>query len=118
MELIPLGISNIDQFKKITLEKEATRNYTEFTKAVDVLDSLGSNDKMLTNIDNMRLKLGGLLETGVIGTDSFEHQLLVSAIDQAVKIQFKTKKSLDDIAEFYHTYNNFRDISMRLGGGN
>lgn len=117
MELIPLGINNIDQFKKHSIEKNASRNYTEFTRAVTILDELGSNEKMLTNIDNMRVKLGGLLEKGLVETESFEYQQLISAIDQAVKIQFKTKKSLDDIADFYNTYNNFGDISKRAGEG-
>lgn len=119
MGLNRLGINNADKYKNpITLKVGAQQNYREFTRINDLFIKNSSNDKMLTNIQYMRVKLDDMIASGRIINDEFEHNLLESALQQAVNLQLKSKRSMDDIVNFYYAYNNFEDISNKLGGGN
>lgn len=117
MELKLLGINNFDKYKNpLILQREATKNYNDFNQSIDILKNLGSNENMITNIQHMKNKINDMVSSGRVTNDGFEHKMLETTLNQAVEIQLKTKKSMDDIADFYHTYNNFQDISKRLGG--
>lgn len=119
MELKHLGINNVDKYKNPSIiDREAKKNYNDFTRTIETYQTFGSNEKMLTNIQQMRSKIEHMLSSGRVGNNDFNHNLLESALKQAVDIQLKSKKSMDDIWDFYTTYNNFQDISIRLGGSN
>ncbi|MCM3527835.1 hypothetical protein M4D56_01835 [Cytobacillus oceanisediminis] len=112
-----MGINNFDKYKNPRIVKnEANRNLNDFTRTAEVFTSYGSNEKLLTNIQDMRNNLNHLLTSGRVAKDEFEHNMLESALKQAVDIQLKTQRSMDDIVNFYSAYTNFQDISKRMGG--
>jgi len=108
-----LAISNIS---KVRLEGQAEQNYNKFVNLFNQMGNLSSSSVMLTNIEVMRLKLNGLLESGSVEKNTLEHLQLENICKDAMKIQAKFSKSLNDTAEFFSNYNNFNDIFQRISG--
>lgn len=117
MKYLSMGMKflAINNFENI--ERTASRNYTQFDKQLSTFMDFGSNEKMLTNLNDMKNKLNKLIEDGQIRDGEFDHQNLSGIMDGAMRVSQKPKKSLDDINDFYISYNNFSDVFNYLRGG-
>lgn len=115
-ELIYLAISNQSSYIStgIRIEMEAEKNYNDSVVHFNALNNLSDNDKMLTNIDAMKNKFRLLTENGSIKENDLTYIQLYDTIKQAMDIQEKQNKSLDNTAHFYSIYRNFFDICKRV----
>ncbi|MBS4534210.1 hypothetical protein GOQ29_01110 [Clostridium sp. D2Q-14] len=110
-----MGINNHDKYKENKIvDEEAKKNYNEYNEVLKTIENLGSNDKMLTNIDSMDSQLKRLVINGDIEETDLEYELMSNVLEQAKEIQIKRKKSLEKTFEFYDNYNNFISIFKRV----
>lgn len=123
LELIYLGLSNIENYKnnpKI-VDMNADQNYNEFKRYETTFRNYEDNKKILTNLHSMQNKLNKLLENGDVDendANDFNYKMLAGYLEQIIIIQLKPNKSVQDIFDVFHTYNNFNDTFIQLGGDN
>ena len=117
-----MALSNVESYKSNPkyIDISADQNYNEFKRYETGLKSLGENTKIYTNLDSMKNKLNKLIENGHVKEDNNDtmYKVLVGQIDQIISIQMKPSKSEQDIFDIFHTYNNFNDMFVRMGGNN
>lgn len=116
MELIHLALTNISEFKNNhkLVEINAGINYNNYNRYIEGLMELGKNEKLLSNIIDMRNKIDELIIKGKVGDNNDDdiYVILSNCINKAINIQSKpyTDRSAQEICTFYNTYNNFNDI--------
>ncbi len=95
-----------------SIAENNSKNYEHHSSE---LHKLGTNDVMLDNIEDMKNKMKDLETYGLLDPRC-SSMMIDSFIRQAIEIQTKPNKSLEDICNFYTTYNNFNDTWKALGG--
>lgn len=120
MGLIFLEISNRSKFSnnpKI-IENKANRNHSDVMKSYNDIINKGNNEYMLTNIEDMKNKVQKLVNNGSINVDDISYTQLNGQLIQAINIQSKPNKGMNDILDFYVTWDNFNDIYSVVGEKN
>lgn len=114
MELSYLGINNYSKIEPSVVKLKSEANTRECKNAVQILNKLGNNENMLTNIDHMRNRIASTIENGKLEEESYQYIHLISTVDEAIKLQTKPNKTFDDIINFYTICENFNDILGRV----
>lgn len=116
-----LGINNMSKIKsnpKI-IERAAKLNSDKVYKAMEIISEMSSNKEMISNINDMQIKIDQLIEEGRIAKDNHQHQHLSGILEQAIKIQIEPQKSHEKTIDFYLSYGNFIDVyNVMRGEGN
>lgn len=111
-----LGINNYDKYKdRRSVESMAQKNLNSYKQSEEIIKSLGKNETLINNIEDMRNKLNDLLANGSVEKDNPAYNMMMNNINQADSIQSKpaSQRGLDDISHFYCNYEDFQNFYNR-----
>lgn len=110
-----LSLNNYGKNKsKISIQSDSS--IRKFDNTINLLNEIGHNETMLNNINDMKIKFEDLTGNMYINQTDAEYTLLSGHIDSAMVIMQKTRKSTEDIIDFYSTLKEFREIHNTVRG--
>lgn len=101
---------------KISISSQSDASIRKFDNSINVLVEIGSNESILNNIHDMKNKFDDLTGNMHISQNHPAYTVLSGHIESALGIMQKTRKSTEDIIDFYNTLKEFREIHNTVRG--